>query len=173
MKYFKSIILIFFLLNYSSISFAADVYFIDMRKILNESKAGKQAQDFLKKRFESENKKFEKEGAALKKEESDLIAKKKIVSSEEYKKNLNQLRKKSIDYQKKKRKSSNEWVTKKNEARAKLIQAINPILQKYMTENKIQMIVDKKYILLANSNFEITDQILKILDKELKSINLN
>ena len=144
-----------------------------MRKIINKSKAGKQAQDFLKKRFESENKKFEKEGAALKKEESDLIAKKKIVSSEEYKKNLNQLRKKSIDYQKKKRKSSNEWVTKKNEARAKLIQAINPILQKYMTENKIQMIVDKKYILLANSNFEITDQILKILDKELKSINLN
>ena len=58
MKYFKSIILIFFLLNYSSISFAADVYFIDMRKILNESKAGKQAQDFLKKRFESENKKY-------------------------------------------------------------------------------------------------------------------
>ena len=30
-----------------------------------------------------------------------------------------------------------------------------------------------KYILLASSDFELTDTILKILDKELKSINLN
>ena len=36
-----------------------------------------------------------------------------------------------------------------------------------------EMIVDKKYVLLANSNFDLTDKILKILDKELKSINLN
>ena len=42
-----------------------------------------------------------------------------------------------------------------------------------MSENKIEMVVDKKYILLANSNFELTDVILKILDKEVKSINLN
>jgi len=42
-----------------------------------------------------------------------------------------------------------------------------------MKENNIEMIVDKKYILLANSNFELTDKILKILDKELKSINLD
>ena len=42
-----------------------------------------------------------------------------------------------------------------------------------MKENNVEIIVDKKYILLANSDFEITDKILKILDKELKSINLN
>ena len=42
-----------------------------------------------------------------------------------------------------------------------------------MKENKIEMIVDKKYILLANSDFDLTGKILKILDKELKSIQLN
>ena len=41
-----------------------------------------------------------------------------------------------------------------------------------MADNKIETIVDKKYILLANSNFELTGKILKILDKEVKSINL-
>ena len=44
--------------------------------------------------------------------------------------------------------------------------------QPYHYKNQI-VIVDKKYILLANSNFDLTDEILKILDKELKSINLN
>ena len=41
------------------------------------------------------------------------------------------------------------------------MEALNPIMQKYMKENNVEMIVDKKYILLANSDFEITDKILK------------
>jgi len=173
MKYFKILLFTLVLLSYHSISFSKEVYFIDLKKVLNESKAGKKAQDFLKKKFESESKKFEKEGVAIRKEETDLIAKKKIISPEEYKKNLDSLRNKSVNYQKSRRKASDDWVKKKNEARAKLLEALNPIMQKYMKENGVEMIVDKKYILLANSNFDLTDIILKILDKELKSINLN
>ena len=173
MKFLKIIIFSLILINFSKYSYTAEVYFVDIKMILNSSKAGKQAQDFLKKKFENENKKFEKEGVALKKEETDLIAKKKLVSKDEYQKSLTILRNKSISYQKKKRQSSNEWIKKKNEARSKLISALRPIMQKYMTDNKIEMIVDKKYVLLANSNFDLTDKILKILDKEVKSINLN
>ena len=173
MKYFKILLFTLVLFSYHNISFSKEVYFIDIKKVLNESKAGKKAQDFLKKKFENESKKFEKEGAAIRKEESDLIAKKKIISPEEYKKNLDSLRNKSVNYQKKRREASNDWVKKKNEARAKLLEALNPIMQKYMKENNVEIIVDKKYILLANSDFELTDTILKILDKELKSINLN
>ena len=173
MKYVKILFFLVFFISASAPSFASDVYFVDIKKILNESKAGKQAQDFLKKKFESENKKFEKESVSLKKEESALISKKKLVSKEEYKKNLDNLRARSIKYQNKRRKASDEWMKKKNEARAKLIGALNPILQKYMKENNVEVVVDKKYILLANSNFDLTEKILKILDKELKSIQLN
>ena len=35
-------------------------------------------------------------------------------------------------------------------------------MQKYMKDNNVEIIVDKKYILLSNSNFDITDTILKI-----------
>ena len=73
---------------------------------------------------------------------------------------------------KKRRNASNDWLKKKNEARSKLIQNLNPILTKYMNENNIEMIVDKKYVLLANSKFDLTEIILKILDKEVKSIKL-
>ena len=54
-----------------------------------------------------------------------------------------------------------------------MIKTLNPILQKYMNENNIEIIVDKKNILLANSKYDLTGIILKLLDKELKSINLN
>ena len=173
MKYIKIFFFLIILVSFQNTVLASDVYFIDIKKILNESKAGKSAQSFLKKKFDSENKKLEKQSKALKKEETDLIAKKKIVSADEYKKSLSELRTKSVNFQKTRRKASSDWVSKKNEARKKLETALIPILQKFMQENNIEVIVDKKYVLLANSNFDLTDKILIILDKELKSIQLN
>ena len=173
MKNLKIIIIILVSLGFYSQSLASDVYFVDIKYILNNSKAGKKAQTFLKKKFDDENEKLKKQSVSLKKEESDLISKKKLISNEDYKQKLNLLREKNIEYQKKRRSASNDWLKKKNEARSKMIKTLNPILQKYMNENNIEIIVDKKNILLANSKYDLTGIILKLLDKELKSINLN
>jgi len=42
-----------------------------------------------------------------------------------------------------------------------------------MTDNNVRMIVDKKIVLMGDSNLEITDQIISILNKELSSIKIN
>ena len=42
-----------------------------------------------------------------------------------------------------------------------------------MEENKIRMVVDKKSLLLADENLNITKDIMNLLNKKLKSINLN
>ena len=42
-----------------------------------------------------------------------------------------------------------------------------------MQENKIRMIVDKKSLLLADENLDLTNEIIKRLNKKLKSIKLN
>ena len=41
-----------------------------------------------------------------------------------------------------------------------------------MTENNITMVVDRKSIVVAKTEVDLTEKILKLLDKELKSINL-
>ena len=41
-----------------------------------------------------------------------------------------------------------------------------------MKTNKIRMVVDKKSILLADENLDITKQIMTELNKKLKTINL-
>ena len=173
MKIIKATLLTILLVFSTNFLNASEVYIIDMKKILNESVAGKKAQEFLKKKLTSESKEFEKESKALKKEESDLIAKKKVLAAEEYKKNINKLRAKNIDFQKKRQKSSNEILNLKNQARTKMLVAINPILTKYMKENNIDVVVEKKFIVSANTTKDITNNILKILNKELKSLNLN
>ena len=57
-------------------------------------------------------------------------------------------------------------------AKSELLKNLNPIIQDYMQENKIRMVIDKKSLLLADENLEITQDILLILNKKLKSIKL-
>ena len=124
MKYLRLTVLLFLILGFSKISFAEEIYFVNMQTILNQSKAGSAAQEKLKKDFSSQNKKFKDESNSLKKEESELIKQKKSLSPEEYKKKVSALRKKNIDFQQRRRKASNDFVTKKNRARNELLKAI-------------------------------------------------
>ncbi len=167
------ILLLFQLTNIFSLASANDVYFINLKKVLNESKAGSGAQEKLLKEFENQDKKFKDEGNALKKQETELIAQKKTFSAEEYKKKVSALRKKNVDFQKRRRTASSDFVKKKNNARNELLKSLNPILQKYMNENNIMMIMNEKNIILANSKIDLTNIIIDLLNKELKSIKLN
>jgi outer membrane protein len=172
MRYLKIIFFVFLILNFYNLSFAGEAYFIDMQRILNQSKAGKEAQDFLKKKITTEDKKIKKEGELLKKEEIDLITKKKTLSADEYKKKLNQLREKNIKFQKKRTNITRAIATQRADARNRLLKALDPILRKYMSENNVQIIIYRKYIVVAQSKLDLTDKILEIFNKELKSLNL-
>ena len=173
MKNFRILLILLFFVSINTGALSSEIYFIDLKKILNKSKAGKGAQDFLKKKLSDETKKFDKEQSSLKKEETDLISKKKILSSEEYKKKLNALRQKNIQHQKDRQIAANNIFKKKEKARVELNKALKPILEKYMSENNISVVVDRKSIVVAKSEIDLTDKILKLLDKELKSIKLN
>ncbi len=86
MKYLKLTALIFLLLSFFNSSYSEDLYFVNMQKILNNSKAGSIAQESLKKEFAAQTKKFKGESAALKKQETELISQKKSLSTEELQK---------------------------------------------------------------------------------------
>ena len=51
-KYIKILIFSLILINCYNFSYGSEVYFVEIKKILNTSKAGKQAQGFLKKKFD-------------------------------------------------------------------------------------------------------------------------
>ncbi len=172
MRYLKIIFFVLLILNFYNLSFAEETYFIDMSRLLNQSKAGKEAQDFLKKKIIAGDKKFKNEGESLKKEEIDLIARKKTLSADEYKKILNQLRERNIKFQRKRTNFTTEIARQRADARNRLLKALDPILTKYMSENNVQVIIYRKYIVMAQSKLDLTDKILEIFNKELKSLNL-
>ena len=148
-------------------------HFVDFSKILNDSKAGKQAQSYLKKKFETENNKFLKLEKELRKKEKDLISQKKLITKEEYKNKSETLRKEVQKFQENRSKSINSIAESRNKYKKELLKNLNPIMADYMKEKKIRLIVDKKSILLGDTNLDITDEIIEILNKKLKSIKLD
>ena len=77
MKYFvKFFVVTLLLLICTHLSAEQKVLYIDMKFILNNSKAGKGAQDFLQKTFKEKQERFSNEEKNLKKEEEDLLANK-------------------------------------------------------------------------------------------------
>ena len=173
MKYFVKFFVVTFIVLICSYSYAEQkIVFIDMKYILNNSKAGKGAQDFLKKSFSENQKKLDKKEISLKKEENDLIAKKNILSKEEFSNKTNELRKKVTAYQKERREVLENITKLRAKARNDLLNKINPIIKNYTTENNISFVVDKKTILVGNKSFDITDLVINKLNKELPSLNL-
>jgi len=145
---------------------------VDMTYVLNQSKAGQGAQDFLKKKFESSQKKFADKEKDLKKEESDLLGKKNIITKEEYKKSTDNLRKKVLEYQSERRKVLDEIAKQRATARKQLLDKINPIIADYLKENNISIVIDKKIVFIAESSVDITNTVIDKLNSELPSLSL-
>ena len=61
----------------------------------------------------------------------------------------------------------------RSKARNELLKNLNPIIKDYMKEKNIRMVIDKKNLLLADENLDITKDIVNVLNKKLKSIKLN
>ncbi len=171
-KKFLIITITFTSLFFINVNAQDTTYFIDFKKVLNESKAGAEAQKILKKKLENEAKKFEKQEAELRKQEKEIISQKKLITNEEFKKKVEDLRKKVADLQKKKQQTFTNISKTRSEAKQKLLKAVKPIMKKYMEENKIKIVLDKGAVLLGDSTLEITSQIIDILNKELKSLNI-
>ena len=140
--------------------------------VLNESKAGKEAQDFLKKNAKANVSKFTKLESSLKKKEQDLIAKKNVLSKEEYKKMANNLRKEVSNFQIDRTGALQTIAKQRATARAKLVDALRPILKDYSKENNVSLIINKKDALYIDDSLDVTKPIIKILNKKLPSVNL-
>tara|TARA_B100001029_G_C15043423_1_gene445335 strand:+ start:341 stop:871 length:531 start_codon:yes stop_codon:yes gene_type:complete len=169
--------LIFLTIIFSSLFFLNlnaqnTTYFIDFKKVLNESKAGAEAQEVLKKKLETETKKFQKQESELRKQEQEIISQKKMLTNDEFKKKVEALRKKVADLRKKKQQTFTNISKTRSESKQRLLKAVKPIIRKYMEENQIKIVLDKGAVLLGESKLEITSQIIDILNKELKSLNI-
>ena len=173
MKYLVKIFVVtLFTLICTYVQAEQKVVYIDMKYVLNNSNAGKGAQVFLNKSFKNNQKKLSELEEQLKKEESDLLAKKTILEKDEYTKMTNELRKKVLKYQTDRTTALETIALQRSDSRQKLLDKIMPILENYSEENSISLVIDKKNLIMGNTDLDITNIVIEKLNEVLPSLNL-
>ena len=174
MKYPVKIFVIIIFLFCNNLSYAENlIVYIDMEKILNESKSGMSINKQLEKIHKMNIKEFKKIEDELKKKEESIIAQKNILSKEDYSKKIKILRDNTNSYRKNRQEKINLLTKKRIESSEKLLSIINPILSDYSKVNNISIILQKKNVVLAKTDLNITNKIINILNSKTESINLN
>jgi len=174
LKYIVKIFVITYLIFGITNSFAENkVVYIDMNRILNESKVGIFVEKELTKIHNAKLDNFKQIEEKLKKEEIGLISKRNIMAREDFDKKVKVLNEEAQKYQDERRKWFDGITVKRNNARAKVLESLDPILTEHFEQNQISIMLYKRNIAIGSSELDITDTIIDELNKKLPSIKLN
>ena len=61
-----------------------------------------------------------------------------------------------------------EFNNLKNSEILKLMDLINPIISDYVTKNSINIVIDKKNIIIGKKSYDITNEILLLVNENVK-----
>ena len=146
------------------------IVYVDMNSLINSSKAGASINDQMKKILDKNNSEYQSLEKKLRQEEKDLLNKKNILDPNKYKDEVN-IFKNKINKLKIERNKEIEDIQKRNlKAKNELVNVVTKILAKYSAENEIQLVLRKESIILGKKTIDITNEILTLLDKEIKKI---
>ena len=164
-KFFQFLFILFILINTTNLNAKENIVFIDLNYVLNESDNGKKILDELNNINEKNKKKFSNEEAQLDKERNDIKKLKNIISKEEYNKKVALFQEKVELYNKEKTKIIKSFENKKKKELDNFFINLNNIMNIYMKENKISLIIEKKNIVMAATKNDISNQILELVNK--------
>ena len=171
MRYFLSLFIVFLIFSVS-VSAEQKIVFVDMDKLISVSKPGSsifnQLKDINKKNLDF----LKEEEKRFKEKEKKLIAQKNIISENDYKNKINELKSEVNIYNQ----NRNERIKKFNKIKVEntnnLLKLISPILAKYSTENEISIILQKKDLIIGKTELDITDEVLTIINNEIKEFKI-
>ena len=171
MKFFLPLFLFSFIICSPAMA-DQKIVFVDMDRLVSVSKPGssifKQLKDINNKNLnflKNEEKKF-------KEQEKKLIAQKNIITEDDFTNKVEKLKSEINDYNLDRKKMIEEFNKLKVENTNNLLKQINPILTKYSKENEISIILQKKDLIIGKSELDITEEIIKIINIEIKEFKI-
>ena len=174
MTIFKNLfyILIFLSLSINVLKAENKVSYIDIDYVLMNTLAGKSLLNTLKKEEESKINKYKLGDENFKNEEKKILAKKNLISKEEISKQMKILQVEFQEYRKEKINEIEKFKQKKNRNIINFLNLINPIIEKYMVDNSISILLDKKNVFIASKDYEITYNLIELIDNQIKTIEI-
>ena len=149
-------ILVFFFSFFLNYLYAEDkIVYLDVNYLLSHSEVGKYVNNNLKNVNDKNNEEFKKIEIEIKSDEEKLLNQQNILNKDDYDKKFAELRSKFKSYQEKKKIKKNELSILRND---------------YSKNNSISLIIEKKNIIIGKTDLDVTNDILKLLNKKITKI---
>ena len=166
--YFFCLIFFFFFSKNIYANEITKIVFVDIDYLINNSTIGKQTLQNLEK-LNNENVKILKEKESiLINREKELKKKQNILSDNEIKKEVDDLKIQIAKFREEKniivKNSEKNRINELN----KILDQFNKIIQEYMTENSIDIVLNKKNIFIGKVTSDITGIVLEKINNKLK-----
>ncbi len=161
------VFLIFILLNFTKFAYSNNVVYIDMSYILSNSNQGKFILNELEDKNKANIKELESKETILRDLEQNIKNQKNILSKNEMEKKINDLKKKIIIFNKDKDKLSRDFNEYKNSQIKDFMKKIKPLVSDYIKKNSINIVLDKKNVIIGKKDQDITFKILEMVNKNI------
>ena len=106
--------------------------------------------------------------AEIKLNQEDIKKQKNLLSEEELANKVNKLNSDIIEFQKKKKNLVSNFNLQKKNKLDEFFKMIIPEIEKYIDENDITLVFDKKNMFITNKKNNITDEIIRVINEKLK-----
>ena len=170
MKFFNRLILvvtIFFIFINASIS-KENIAFVNVDYLIQNSNIGKKLLADINDKDKKNLDNLKKKNKILQDLESSIKKKKNVISDEAYNKEVIDFKKKFQEFSKEKNKIVKEFNIFKKKEIENIFKKINPIINDYMEENSVNLLFDSKNIFMGAKKLNLTEDILKKINNELK-----
>ena len=172
MKKLLSSILVFFLFFTNTAFSEQKIAFIDMEKVISISKPGSSILEQLTVRNNKNLKFLKDEEKKFQDKETKLISQKNIISENDFKNKVNELKSEIKNYNQNRNKMLTRFNKLKIDNTNKLLKLINPILVKFSNDKEIAIILQKKNLVVAKTQLDITEEVIKIINSEVKEFKI-
>ena len=169
MNYLKKFLLIFFIFLISTnLSNSKETAFVDIDYIVANSNIGKKVLENINKLDKKNVENLRKKNKSLQELEITIKNKKNVISEDAFNNEVISFQKKVQEFKVEKNKIVKNFNNFKRKELENVFKQISPIINDYMEENSISVLLDSKNIFMGSKKSNLTKDILDRINKEFK-----
>ena len=161
-------ILFIFFISVNSSNSEEKIAFINIDYVIQNSIIGKKMLTDINKLDKKNIDNLKKKNKILKELELTIKNKKNVITEEAFNEEVDSFKQEVQKFKKEKNKIVKEFNTFKKEKLENIFIKITPLINDYMEENSVSILFDSKKIFMGNKDSNITEDILKKINNELK-----
>ena len=162
----KKFVIFFFFYLFANVNADDKIVYLDIQYIIDNSILGVHYKSLIK-NIENENKtQILIKQKQIKEQEQQLKNQKKLIKEEEFNLKIVELNKLVKRYNEENRNLKKTLIDEKKKYTTKMLKIINPIITSYVEDKNINLVIEKKNVLVGIKTLDITKNILDLVNEE-------